>query len=223
MVRRRKNCHESDNCVSYANGGLVVWLRPGVGVWLAVCRQWSQQPAPLNNFHLSRCQNGNLSSDVCYCALWTLRDLLISAAAADMSQVHAVTHAGDNVCDQHLISRSFLATFYVCLDSVDRMQFLKPPFIQVFWIPASLSWIIKLHLIDFTFAFKLVSELVDLGLEMSVKLGISQTVTVGLSILHQLSAWLLCPVLDCTWLNIHKKSAKITVKNVSFYPAIKAL
>lgn len=27
LVCRRKNCHESDNCVSYANRGLVAWLQ----------------------------------------------------------------------------------------------------------------------------------------------------------------------------------------------------
>lgn len=119
---------------------MAVWLsgcnvQLGVGVWLAVCQEWSQQLAPWNNFHLSQCQEGNHCSDVCYCVPWTWQVLIISTVAAAMSQAHAVTHSGDNVCDQHLGCLSFSATSYLCLDSVDRIQFLLPPFVQVFWIP----------------------------------------------------------------------------------------
>lgn len=138
-------------------------VRLGVGVWLAVCREWSQQPAPSNNFHLSDVKKGTsalmwaiVRHEHCRIPLILLWLLPWAKSMQSLMQV----------------------TMYVTITWVRSHS--RPLFFWILWIGcnfycphlfsrfALLCWFVKLHLIDFTFAFKLVIELVDLRLLIRV-------------------------------------------------------
>lgn len=155
---------------------------------------------------------------VCYCAPSTLRCLHLSTVADAMSQRKSrhVSHAGDTGTNTWV---------RICLNSVDRMQFLLSQLCRFSGFRITL-WIwpqecyVKLHFIDFTFAFKLLSERLELGLPPSMRQWI-RNFTEGESwsqLLRRISAGLLSQVLYCKrGLIFTKTSARIRVNKVSCY------
>lgn len=100
----------------------------------------------------------------------------------------------------------------ICLNSVGRIQFFFGPIVQVFWILPRLD-------LGFTFAFKIVSEVLDLGLPLMCHW--IKNFTEGESwslLLHWLSAGLLSQVLYSKHGLIFTKTlARIRVNKASCY------